>query len=439
MKLFARNTNNRNNQSPRKDFSRWAFQEFEDKYELKEFMGEGCFGTVHKVKSRIRNRTKGGLFNLKQQHSTYACKTIPRSKVDNIQMLKEECSNLEDVRGHPHLLDFEQTFEDDKAVHIISELLEGGELYDTIIQMKSTRGYFPDDDAAWMVRNILDGLSYCHDVVGIVHRDLKASNFMFKRKVNVPGKGKTSKANRSRNSQNLRDIKIIDFGLSTKIDPKTGKVEGCMGTPYYVAPEVLTEEPYDSKCDVWSIGVIAYLILSRQLPYQGKDEEETVHFLMEAEKHQPKYDSMRWRKMDLQAVDFCKSLLQVDPSYRPTAREAMSHPWIVKHCGQPPPQRPRISLEHSIIIVPTNDETLLQSGQTFDSERSNTTQSTHKSVHMDSINEVETPQKKNPLRRFFSPGKNHRPEAETIHFTSNTGGKSPRIRQKTQNTLILEE
>ena len=211
----------------------------------------------------------------------------------------------------------------------------------------------------------------------IVHRDLKASNFMFKRKDDVAvavagGRGRSgggrsrgptknqnrntvggsnSCNNKTRNSQNLRDLRIIDFGLSTKIDPDTGLVKGCMGTPYYVAPEVLTKEFYDSKCDVWSIGVVAYLILSRDLPFRGKTEQETVNLLMKADEHQPTYDSPRWRSLEPEAIDFCKSLLQTDPSKRPTAREAMSHPWIVKHCGPPPPQRPRINLENTIVVV----------------------------------------------------------------------------------------
>jgi serine/threonine protein kinase len=378
-------------------------------------------------------------------------------------MLKEECSNLEDVRGHPYLLDFEQTFEDDKEVHIISELLEGGELYDAIIELKKHRTYFAEDDSAWMVHNILDGLSYCHDVIGIVHRDLKASNFMFKRKIDVPRGGKHDKANRTRNHRNLRDIKIIDFGMSTKIAPDTGKVQGCMGTSYYVAPEVLTEDSYNSKCDVWSIGVITYLILSRQLPYQGKDEEETVHFLENAEKHQPKYDSMRWMTLDPQAVDFCKSLLQVDPSKRPTAREAMSHPWIVKHCGQPPPQRPRINLEHSIMVDKTAPLPLLsrcsltfKSSESFDSQRSFFTEddeltlAPHRSVHMDPIPERQGQEqkhngssknihKKNLMKLWFSPSKGHQPEEETIHFNSKLEGTSPRTRQSTQKTLIMQD
>lgn len=433
MNLFVKNSNGQGSRYASKDSCRWACEELNSIYEIKELMGEGSFGTVHKVRSRIRNRRRGGLFGFNQPNSTYACKTVPISKVEDVVRLREECSNLETVQGHAHLLHFEQTFEDIDEVHIITELLEGGELYELILAMKQQRLYFSDEDSAWMIRNILDGISYCHDVTGIVHRDMKASNFMFKRQINLTGK--KSKANRTRVSQNLRDIKIIDFGLSTKINPKTGKVKGSMGTPYYVAPEVLTEEFYDSKCDVWSAGVIAYLILSFQLPFMGKDEESTVELLRDAENHPPKYDSMRWRTLDPLAVDFCKRLLQVDPSKRPKAREAMSHPWIVKHCGHPPPQMSRIHLGQSIITVPMvgDDEVDLPpplTGSTtigseeFDSLR------TANSGNLDPIPEM--PKRRGLLKRWFSlAGAGHGHETETIDFTRN--GKKPQLsRQITQ-------
>jgi serine/threonine protein kinase len=443
MNFFVRNPNTHNNRNASDDSSRWAFEELKEQYEVKEFMGEGSFGRVHKVRSRRRNRGRKGLFNPKQ--NLYACKTIPKSKVDDIRMLKDECSNLEEARGHPHILNFEQTFEDDKEVNIISELLEGGDLYEAIINLSKQGAYFSEEDSAWMVRNILDGLSYLHDVVGIVHRDLKASNFMFKQKLEKSGKNKRSKAN-ERNSKILRDIKIIDFGLSTKIDRETGKVTGCLGTPYYVAPEVLTEEPYDSKCDVWSIGVIAYLILSRRLPYQGKDEEETLRFLADAAHHQPKYDFNRWMLLDPKAVDFCKQLLQVDPSMRPTAREAMNHPWIVKHCGKAPPQRPRINLEHSIMstLIDIEDPNMVPLSPTFDSERSNFTDDTQKIVLFDGLPDeeeersgVKSMSAKKSLQFLFSPSRKQRSHSESS--VSKKEGKAPRARQKTQNTLILDD
>lgn len=438
MLLFVKNSNHRSRRrSSKEPTPRWACDELNSAFEIKEKMGEGSFGTVHKVRSRIRSRPRRGMFDFKDQSLTYACKTVPISRVEDIVLLRDECANLEVIQGHPHLLDFEQTFEDVDGVHIITELLEGGELYDVILDMRKDGAYFTEEDSAWMIRNILDGLSYCHDVTGIVHRDMKASNFMFKRKLDL--KGKKSKAERIRISQNLRDIKIIDFGLSTKINPETGNVKGAVGTPYYVAPEVLTEEFYDSKCDCWSAGVIAYLILSFQLPFMGKDEEGTVKILMEAENHQPKYDSKRWKTLDPLAIEFCKSLLQVDPSKRPTAREAMRHPWIVKHCGHPPPQMSRIHLGQSIIMVPMVDDDevdypppLLGSStigsESFDSLRSAT-------AIMDPISEK--PRRKSLLQRLFSlPGNNHRNETEIIDLTQTK--KTPqRTRQKTSKTLVF--
>merc|ERR1712176_453847 len=215
--------------------------------------------------------------------------------------------------------------------------------------------------------------------------------------------------------------------------------KGAVGTPYYVAPEVLTEEFYGSKCDCWSAGVIAYLILSFQLPFTGKDEESTVKILMEAGKHQPKYDSKRWKTLDPLAIEFCKSLLQVDPSKRPTARQAMRHPWIVKHCGHPPPQMSRIHLGKSIIMIPMVDDDevdypppLLGSStigsESFDSLRSAT-------AIMDPI--PEKPRRKPVLQRLFSfPGKNYRNETETIDPTQTEKTPQP-TRQKTSKTLIF--
>ncbi|VEU35136.1 unnamed protein product [Pseudo-nitzschia multistriata] len=474
--------------SGKSDRPRRALDQIKSSYVLKEMMGEGSFGTVRKLRSRQRFR-EAGLWSFFRPHSVLACKTIPRSTLDDEKLLKEECSNLESVRGHPHLLEFERTFEDSEEVHILTELLEGGELYEAILEMKRQRSSFRNADAAWMVRNILDGLSYCHDVTGIVHRDLKASNFMFKRNPNITAK------NRKGTSESLRGIKIIDYGLSTTIDPETGRVEGCLGTPYYVAPEVLTQDSYDARCDVWSAGVIAYLILSKTLPYQGRDEKETVHILMEAEKYPPCYTDHNWKGVEPSAIAFCKWLLSVDPEQRPTAREAMAHPWLVRHCGTPPPQRARINPDHSIFLDQDEQQEhhiegiseLLSSASTdsFDSvqrtsssysqdhehhpqqARSHSSPSSLSAPHktgtalsMEPIPETSgTPKtqkirKDGALRKWWSRHQHCVPRTQkqastTPADTATTAAKSAsstavnsrivRIRQKTQDTLVMNE
>eukprot|EP00536_Pseudo-nitzschia_multiseries_P007895 jgi/Psemu1/305312/fgenesh1_kg.191_\ len=290
---------------------------------------------------------------------------------------------------------------------------------------------------------------------------------MFKQKTNI------SSSNRQGTSERLREIKIIDYGLSTQIDPKTGKVEGCMGTPYYVAPEVLTEAPYDSKCDVWSAGIIAYLILSRTLPFQGKDESETVRILMDADNHQPTYDTYRWMTVESEAVAFCKWLLKTNPDERPTARKAMAHPWIVKHCGPPPEQRALINQVHSIDILSTpyqsGDECTeesppilsTRSTDSLDSIARTTSSYSHDhEVHspisppptidtakgfMESIPEFSSSikqwhtrqRKKNILQRLrFSPKEQR---SSSPPKTTTTTDKKNRVRQKTDNTLVMTD
>lgn len=351
--------NNPNNsitslQNHQHDSSRWAMDEtIKSRYIVsKHVLGEGCFGQVRKVKD-------------KQTKQSYGCKTIPKHKVDDMTILKQEVTNLESVRHHPHILHFDEVFEDTKDVHVITELLEGGELYDLIYEMKVAKPqrYFPMDDCAHMIRNILNGLAYCHET-GIVHRDLKASNFMFKQSpirsrtaattTSITGSiteriveiatGRTKNKEKQKqksltpddiiDSDRIRDIKIIDFGLSQKVGP-TGFISGCLGTPYYVAPEVITDEYYTTKCDVWSVGVIAYLVLSLTLPFQGKDERDTVRMVQDCDNHPPTYSSQRWmEEIEPEAIDFCQRLLQKDPECRPTMKEAMNHPWIIKHCGR---------------------------------------------------------------------------------------------------------
>lgn len=296
-------------------------------------------------------------------------------------ILERETTNLRIIGSshqyHPHLLRLYDVFNENERVHIVTELLTGGDLFDRVTEHKqhvretgrrkkecrllrclrnnnSVIGsscndgispYFTEDEAARLIRNILDAVSYCHDVHFIVHRDLKASNFMF-----VHPNTKT-------------DVKIIDFGLSrvyfenreqqreyqrrhghgdehVLASSEKDLVMGSkVGTPYYVAPEMLTSshQGYTTKCDVWSVGVISYLILScsHRLPFLGKDERETVRLLMNDE-IDATFPERDWdgRHRSPAAKEFCRSLLTRDPDQRPTARRALQHDWIVSHCGR---------------------------------------------------------------------------------------------------------
>ena len=198
-------------------------------------IGHGHYGVVRKCMDR-------------QTKEWYAIKSIRKSKVGRVDVLKREIDILKEVH-HPNIIQLVEVHEDEKYLHLVTELCTGGELFDRIIaKTESPEGHFSERDAAKIVRCILDAIAYCHDVKGIVHRDLKPENFLFK--------------DPSENAP----IKIIDFGLSRYETQVGTMMKTKVGTPYYVAPEVLGRE-YTKSCDIWSIGVIAYILLCGYPPF----------------------------------------------------------------------------------------------------------------------------------------------------------------------------
>ena len=159
---------------------------------------------------------------------------------------------------HPNIIDFAEVFEDPRYLHIVSDLCTGGELFDRITAM----GHYTEADAAKVLAMILRGIAYCHER-NICHRDLKPENFLFE----TPDAHST--------------LKIIDFGLSFVFE--TGEMMSTrVGTPYYIAPEVL-QRNYGVECDMWSIGVIMYILLCGYPPFYGDSDPDIFGMVMKGE------------------------------------------------------------------------------------------------------------------------------------------------------------
>ncbi|KAL7484310.1 hypothetical protein ACHAW6_009957 [Cyclotella cf. meneghiniana] len=256
-------------------------------------IGHGHYGVVRKCMDR-------------ETKVWYAIKSIRKSKVGKIEVLKREIALLKEV-DHPNIIKLIEAHEDQKYLHLITELCTGGELFDRIIaKTQSDEGHFSEADAAKIVRCILDAIRYCHDVKGIVHRDLKPENFLF----STPDEDAV--------------IKIIDFGLSRHDDMKMGVMNTKVGTPYYVAPEVLNRE-YTKSCDIWSIGVITYILLCGYPPFYGDTDNQIFDSVRTGRFDFPSPD---WDGISDSAKDFICNLLKRDPSKRSTAAQALNHPWI---------------------------------------------------------------------------------------------------------------
>lgn len=257
-------------------------------YTFAESLGSGTFSTVKKG----INKKSGEIV---------AIKIIDKKSVgDKTEMIQTEIDILRRVR-HPYIIGMKEMFETPTTIYLIMELVTGGELFDKIVE----RGAYSEKDASKLVKEILDALSYLHKN-GVVHRDLKPENLLY--------------ASDDVNA----DIKIADFGLSKILGSEILLKTAC-GTPGYVAPEVLKCEGYDQRVDLWSVGVIMYILLCGFPPFYDENTAVLFEQIMEGKFEFP---SPYWDTVSESAKDLVSHLLDVSPTKRYTAEEAMKHPWI---------------------------------------------------------------------------------------------------------------
>ncbi|KAL7476482.1 hypothetical protein ACHAW6_002338 [Cyclotella cf. meneghiniana] len=228
----------------------------------------------------------------------------------NVRGIQREISLLEGM-NHDRILQLVDVYEDSEYVHIVTELCSGGELFDRIVEKSSTgQGCFSEQEAARILYQILSAVSYMHKH-SIVHRDIKPENVLFE------------------TAAEDSPIKIIDFGLARRHRAERGEppMSTIVGTPYYISPDVLRKS-YDKSTDLWSVGVISYILLCGYPPFNGASNTEVYSAVRRGLYYFPSAD---WKHVSSSARDFVVRLLQTDPRRRMTAEQAMRHPWIMHH------------------------------------------------------------------------------------------------------------
>ncbi|KAG6700822.1 hypothetical protein I3843_08G125800 [Carya illinoinensis] len=267
-------------------------KDFNERYTIGKLLGHGQFGYTYVATD-------------KENGDRVAVKRIEKNKMVlpiAVEDVKREVKILQALTGHENVVQFYNAFEDDSYVYIVMELCEGGELLDRILAKKDSR--YTEKDAAVVVRQMLKVAAECH-LHGLVHRDMKPENFLFK------STGEDS------------PLKATDFGLSDFIQP--GKnFQDIVGSAYYVAPEVLKRKS-GPESDVWSIGVITYILLCGKRPFWDKTEDG---IFKEVLRKKPDFRRKPWLSISNSAKDFVKKLLVKDPRARLTAAQALSHPWV---------------------------------------------------------------------------------------------------------------
>ncbi|XP_057809620.1 calcium-dependent protein kinase 28-like [Salvia miltiorrhiza] len=267
-------------------------KDFDARYTIGKLLGHGQFGYTYVA---VDNRNGDHV----------AVKRIEKNKMVlpiAVEDVKREVEILKELAGHENVVQFHNAFDDDSYVYIVMELCEGGELLDRILSKKDNR--YAEKDAAIVVRQMLKVAAECH-LHGLVHRDLKPENFLFKSvKEDSP-------------------LKATDFGLSDFIRPGK-KFNDIVGSAYYVAPEVLKRRS-GPESDVWSIGVITYILLCGRRPFWDKTEDG---IFKEVLRNKPDFRRKPWPTISDAAKDFVRKLLVKDPHARLTAAQALSHPWV---------------------------------------------------------------------------------------------------------------
>ncbi|KAH6826509.1 calcium dependent protein kinase 1 [Perilla frutescens var. hirtella] len=263
---------------------------------LKEFfsmgkkLGQGQFGTTF-------------LCVEKATGVQYACKSIAKRKLltdEDVEDVRREIQIMHHLAGHPNVISIKGAYEDAVAVHVAMELCAGGELFDRIIQ----RGHYTERKAAELTRTIVGVVEACHSL-GVMHRDLKPENFLFV----------------DQKEESL--LKTIDFGLSMFFKPGE-KFHDVVGSPYYVAPEVLRKR-YGPEADVWSAGVIVYILLSGVPPFWAESEQGIFEQVLHGDLD---FSSDPWPSISDDAKDLVRKMLIRDPKRRLTAHEVLCHPWV---------------------------------------------------------------------------------------------------------------
>ncbi|KAJ3016608.1 calcium calmodulin-dependent protein kinase type 1G [Thoreauomyces humboldtii] len=263
------------------------------KYELRSTLGTGAFSEVRLGVDR-------------QTDKKFAVKIIDKSKCKGKEgMIDTEVRILQRVH-HDNIIQMVEMYENETKLCLVMELVTGGELFDDIVK----RGRYTESDCARIVHKILAALNYLHEL-GIVHRDLKPENLLL--------------SDKSKNAK----IMIGDFGLSKIFNDEEVMKTAC-GTPGYVAPEVLKRQGYGKEVDIWSLGVITYILLCGYPPFYDQNNIELFKLIMAGNY---KFDKPWWTPVSETAKDFIRKSLVVDPKARQTAQEALNHPFITAFCG----------------------------------------------------------------------------------------------------------
>jgi len=318
-------------------------QQLHQKYEICEVLGVGSTSTCHRAVERLSG-------------TQCACKIIDKGHIEKqycgmLDQFHTEITALQSLR-HPNIITLYDVYVTDDKIYIVMELMEGGELFDYVVQ----KGTLNEEEASRIVRKVTSALVYMHSK-NIIHRDLKPENLLL-----------TKKVNSKQGKMNDIEVKIIDFGLSKYMEEPVAR--SFLGTRGYLAPEMLQRRDYFKPVDTWALGIITFVLVCGCLPF---DEDPNMIPSDDMVRSKFRLRFPRWaRSLSPSAKDLLSHLLNVIPSERYTAEQALEHPWVRGDTADkksllkspsriklapnaniiPPPHRPPQKVENLTLVIP---------------------------------------------------------------------------------------
>jgi len=264
---------------------------FEQLYRLKGVLGTGAFSTVREGRHRSSSTD-----------ITYAVKCVNRKKLseEDEAALLDEVAILKEMK-HIHIIRLYDFFIESSTYYLVMERMSGGELFDRIVQ----KAYYNEKEARDVCKIVLEAVRYCHEN-NVAHRDLKPENLLLL------------------SEDDDSAVKIADFGFAKKVYSKQSLTTQC-GTPGYVAPEILEGIPYDTRADMWSVGVILYILLGGYPPFIENNQRDLFRKIRRGEYE---FHEEYWGTVSAEAKELISSLLTVKPEKRLDAEQALQNPWI---------------------------------------------------------------------------------------------------------------
>ena len=264
---------------------------FLDNYDVIKQLGKGGYGKVYEVKNKKSNEIR-------------ACKHLSKLNIKNLEKFEREINILINS-DHPNIIKIYEVYESQRSLYLVMEECKGGEIFDRIIEHIQSKKMYSEKDAAEILQQVMSAIEYCHNN-GICHRDLKPENLLY---LNPGGE----KGN---------PIKVIDFGLSQIISPAK-RLKTKVGTAYYVSPEILKGD-YTEKCDIWSAGVILYIFLSGDPPFNGPSDSDIYNKIAQMKFSFPE---KKWKTISNDAKDLITHMIAPE-NERYTAEQVLNHPWF---------------------------------------------------------------------------------------------------------------